>query len=94
MQLALITPKDKAPPTRGTRHSSTYQWADTSPSHQEAYTIPCINFTHKGEDTTGKRDYNPAACKKETTEKSRQNDQAEKYEPDGGTGHNPRRTDK
>ena len=30
----------KALPTRGTRPSSTQQWAGTSPSHQEVYTSP------------------------------------------------------
>ena len=35
-QPPLITPRDMAPLTRGTRLSSTHQWAATSPSHQAA----------------------------------------------------------
>ena len=35
-QPPFISPRDKAPPTRGIRVSPTYQWAGTSPSHQEA----------------------------------------------------------
>ena len=34
-QLPSITHRDKAPPTRGTTLSSTYQWVGTSLSHQE-----------------------------------------------------------
>ena len=39
-QSPLITPRDKALSTRGIRISSTYQWAGTSLSHQEAYSKP------------------------------------------------------
>ena len=39
-QLPLITSRDKAPPTRGTSLSPTYQWASTSPSYQEAWNKP------------------------------------------------------
>ena len=39
-QAPLISPRDKAPPTRGIGISSTYQWAGISPSHQEAYSKP------------------------------------------------------
>ena len=51
---------------RGKRFSSTHQSTGTSPSHQEAYTRPCINLTHQGEDNRSKRNYDPAACRKET----------------------------
>ena len=44
----LISPKDKAPSTRGIRINSTYQWADISPFHEEAYSKPTTNFGHKG----------------------------------------------
>ena len=67
-RLPLITPRDKALPTRGIRISSTYQWAGTSPI-RNPITSPCINFTHKGADTRIKRGYNPLACIKETTQK-------------------------
>ena len=46
-QPPLIPSRDKAPPTKGIRISSTYQWAGISPSHQEAYSKPCTNFSHK-----------------------------------------------
>jgi len=36
----LLSPRGKAPPTRGIGISPTYQWAGTSPSHQEAYSKP------------------------------------------------------
>ena len=36
-QPPLISPRDKAPPPRGIRIGSTYQWAGTSPSHRETY---------------------------------------------------------
>ena len=39
-QPPLITPRDKAPPIREIRVSSTYQWVGTSPSHQEACSKP------------------------------------------------------
>ena len=43
-QLPLITPRDKAPLTRGIRISSTYQCAGTSPSHQETCSKPLYQF--------------------------------------------------
>ena len=46
---------------------------------------PCINFTHKGVDIRSKREYNPIACKKETTQKPIQNEKEENYIPDEGT---------
>ena len=51
----LNTLLDMALPTRGARPSSTHQWAGTGSSHQ-------------GADTRRKRKYNPAACRKETTD--------------------------
>ena len=47
-QSPLITPRDKAPPTRGTRLSSPYQWAGTSPSHQEACSKPLYQLRPQG----------------------------------------------
>ena len=58
---------DTALPTRGTRPSSTHQREGTSPSHQEACKNPMTNLTQQGADTKSKRNYNPAACGKETT---------------------------
>ena len=36
----LLSPRDKAPPSRGLRLSSTYQWAGARPSHQAACNKP------------------------------------------------------
>ena len=91
-RLPPITPRGKAPPTRGIRTSSTYQGAVTSPCHQEAPVS--INFTHKQADSTRKRGYNPLTCRKETTQKVLQNEKSEKHESDEGTRQNPRRTAK
>ena len=41
----LNTPLDMALPTRGTRLSSTHQWADISPSYQETCTSPWMSLT-------------------------------------------------
>ena len=61
------TPLNTALTTRGTRPSSTHQRAGTSPSHQEDCTSPWTNLTHQGADTRSKRNYDSAACRKETT---------------------------
>ena len=42
-------------------------------------------LTHQGADTKSKRSYDPTACEKETTEKVRENEMAEKYVPDERT---------
>ena len=55
-QTPLISPRDKAPPTRGIRISSTYQWAGTSPSHQEAYSKPPYQFQPQGGQTSEVRE--------------------------------------
>ena len=47
-QAPLISPRDKAPPTRGIGISPTYKWAGTSPSHHKAYSKPYTNLRHKG----------------------------------------------
>ena len=39
-ELPLITPRDKIPPTRGIRITSSFQWAGTSSSHQEVCRKP------------------------------------------------------
>lgn len=66
-QLLLITPLDTVLPTRRKRPSSTHQWADPSPSQQEACASPWINFFYQGTDTRSKRCYNPSDYRKETT---------------------------
>ena len=53
-------------PTRGTRPSSTYQWAGTSPSYQEACTSLLDSFIHQRADSRSKKNYHLAACGKET----------------------------
>ena len=50
-QPPLITPRDKAPPTRGIRINSIYQWAGTSPSHQEVYSKPLYQLQTQGRQT-------------------------------------------
>ena len=59
-QLPLNKPSDKALPTKGTRPSSTHQWAGTSLSNQEAYTSLWTNLTNQGADTRSKKNYSPA----------------------------------
>ena len=67
-QPPLNTPLDMVLPTKGTRPSSTHQGAGTSPSHQEACTPGPTNLTYQeAEDTWSKRNYDPAAWGKETT---------------------------
>ena len=64
--------QDPAPTNRG-----------TSPSNQEAYTSPRSKLTHQGANTRIKRNYDPAACIKETTiQKVRQSEMTEKYVAD------------
>ena len=65
--MPLIPPRDKAPPTSRIRISSTYQWAGTSPSHQEVCSKPHTNFSQRGTDNRSKRGYNFIVYKKETT---------------------------
>ena len=55
------TPLDVTLPIRGTRPSSTHQWAGTSPPNQEACTSSWTKFTHQGVDTRTKKNYSPAA---------------------------------
>ena len=54
-------------PTRGTWTSSTHQWAGTRPSHQQAWASLLDSLTHQREDSRSKKNYNPAACRTETT---------------------------
>ena len=77
-------------PTRGTRPSSTHQWAGTSPSHQEACTSLRTNLTHQRAQTRSKRSYDPTATESRAqTQKDRQNERAEKYALEEGTSKNP-----
>ena len=50
-QPPLTSPRDKTPPTRGIGISPTYQWADTNPSHQEAYSKPLYQLQPQGGQT-------------------------------------------
>ena len=54
-------------PTRGTRPSSTHQWAGTSASHPEACTSLLDSLIHQGADSGSKKNYSHAACGRETT---------------------------
>ena len=75
-QLPLDTPIVTARPTRGSRLSSTHQWAGTSPSHQEV----CASLAHQGADTSSKktRIQQPVELSPET-QTFRQNEMAEDY---------------
>ena len=85
-QLPLISPRDKAPTTRGIGISSTYQWAGTRPSLQEAYSKPPIPVSATGRaDIRSKRGYNSVICKKDTTPKSYKNEKAGNYNSNKGT---------
>ena len=57
------TPLDPIISTRGPRVNSTPQWADTSSSHQEAYTSLYASLTHQGADTRGKKTMVPQPMK-------------------------------
>ena len=92
-QPPISTPLNVALSTRGTRPSSTHQWAGSSPSHQEACTRPWTNLTHQRADTRRKRSYEPPASGKETTNtETKINETTEKYIPDEETRYNPTRT--
>ena len=65
-QLPQNAPLDMDLPPRGTRLSSTQHRAGTVPSHKEACISPWTKLTHQGTDIRSKRNYDPAACGKET----------------------------
>ena len=54
-QPPLISPRDKAPPTKGIGISPTYQWAGISPSHKEAYSKSLYQLQPQGAATRSKR---------------------------------------
>ena len=92
-QPLLITPRDKVPPSRGARLSSTCQWKGTSSSHQEACHKP-LNQLHPQEQTPEARDATTLqpSERRPQTRKARQNEEAVKYNPDEGIRQNPRMT--
>ena len=94
-QPPLNTPWDTALFTRGTRHSSTHQWAGTSPSHQEACTSLQNILTHWGQtpEAKGTTTLQPREWKLQS-QKVRQNEMAKEYVSDEGTRQNPRKTTK
>lgn len=61
-QPPLNTPLDMVLPLKGTRSSTLHQWADSSPSHQEAWT----NLNHQGVDIRSKKNCDPAVYGTET----------------------------
>ena len=65
-QLPQNTPLDAALPIKGTRPSSIHQMAGTSLSHEDC-TSPWTNLTQQGAGTRSKRNYDPEAYGKETT---------------------------
>ena len=91
-QLLLIIPRDKSPPSRGMRLSSTYQWANTSLPIRKPVTRTCINFSHKGK-TRKKRGYNTIVWKGDPPQII-QNERRQKYESDERIRQNPRKTAK
>ena len=97
IQLPLITPKDKAPPTRGTRLSSSHQWVDTSSSHQEArhkplYQIHPPGGRHQKQERLQGYTTLQRAEKRCQMQKARQNEKVENHTPDEGTRQNLRKT--
>ena len=48
-ELPLITPRDKAPPIRVTRLSTTHQWSGTSPSQLQACNKPLYQLPPQGQ---------------------------------------------
>ena len=63
--------------------SRTYQWAGTSPFHQEAYNKPPVpTSATRGADIRSNRGYNSTVCKKETTPKTYNNEKEENYNLD------------
>ena len=94
-QPPLISPRDKAPPTRGIGTSSTYQWAGNkqslpSGSLQQA-SVPTSD-TRGG--TRSKRGYNSIIYKKVTIPKTYKNEKTENYNSDEGERKNPRKSAK
>ena len=70
-QPLLISPRDKATPTRGIWISSIYHWASISPSHQETYSKPQYQLHQQGgADVRSKKCWKPIFCTKETTLKT------------------------
>ena len=87
-------PLDTVLPTRGTRPSSTHQWAGTSSSHLEACTGPWTNLIHWGADTRRRTTILQPEEWRPQTQKIRQNETAGGYVPDEETRYNPRITTK
>ena len=73
-QPPLITPRDKVPPPRGVRISSSYQWAGTSPSHQEACSKPPYQLQPQGGQASEGRLKSYSLQKKGTQQKAIQNE--------------------
>ena len=55
-QSPLIPPREKVPPTRGIRISSTYQWPGTSSFHQQACSKPPYQLQPQGGQTSEARE--------------------------------------
>ena len=94
-QPPLISPRDKAPPTRGKRISSTYKWPGTSPSDQKAYSKSLYQLQPQGGQTSEARKATTLlSAKRSPHQKSIQNEKAENYDSDMGTRKKLRKTPK
>ena len=90
-QSPLITPRDKALPTRGTRLSSIYQWAGTNPSHQEACHKPLFQLHPQRGRHQKQESLQPSSQQKDEQTEIIQNEKAEEYKPNEATRQNPRK---
>ena len=84
-QLPLISPRDKAPPTRGVRISSTYKWAGISPSHQECCRKPPNQLQpQEGQISETREATTISSAKRRPCHKSIQNKKGENDDSDKG----------
>ena len=90
-QSSLVSPRDKATPTRGIRISSTYQWGGTSPYHQEPYSKLPYQFQPQGGQTSEAREAYLLSAKRRPYEKAIENEKAENYDSDKVARKNPRK---
>ena len=86
MTTSNLTQRQSPPPTKGIGLSPTYQWAGTSPSHQQA---PVPTSATRGTDTRSKRGYSSVIYKKVTTPKTYKNEKTEDYNSDEGERKTP-----
>ena len=81
---SLIAPRDKAPPSQGTRFSSTCQWSGTSPSHQETCNKPLYQLHPQGGRHQKQERLQPSCLQKGDHMKSYTSEKTEIDESDEG----------